>query len=68
MNFADTKKMVSLIRKSSTKEYNPEIEISGGINHKTIKQFAKLGIKRISIGIITHSALALDITLEITIS
>lgn len=68
MNFADTKKMVSLIRKSSTKEYEPEIEISGGINHKTIKKFAKLGIERISIGMITHSAPALDITLEITIS
>lgn len=68
MNFANTKKMVSLIRKSSTKDYKPEIEISGGVNHKSIKQFSKLGIERISIGMITHSAPALDITLEISIS
>lgn len=65
---ANTKKMINLIRKSSTKNYKPEIEISGGVNHQSIKQFAKLGIERISIGMITHSAPALDITLEITIN
>ncbi|MDR2425588.1 MAG: carboxylating nicotinate-nucleotide diphosphorylase [Endomicrobium sp.] len=65
---AKTKKMIGIIRKNSSKDYNPEIEISGGINLKTIKKFARLGAERISIGTITHSAPALDITLEITIS
>lgn len=67
-SYANTKKMVELIRKSSTASYKPEIEISGGVNHKTAKKFARLGIERISIGMITHSAPALDITLEITIN
>ena len=66
-SFASTKKMVDIIRKNSSSVYKPEIEISGGVNLKTVKQFAKLGIERISIGMITHSAPALDITLEITI-
>ncbi len=67
-SFENTKKMINLIRKNSSKTYKPEIEISGGVNHKTVKKFAKLGIERISIGMITHSAPALDITLEITIN
>ncbi|MCL2485388.1 MAG: carboxylating nicotinate-nucleotide diphosphorylase [Endomicrobia bacterium] len=66
-NYANTKKMLAIIRKNSTKTYKPEIEISGGINIKTIKEYAKLGADRISVGMITHSAQALDITLETTI-
>jgi nicotinate-nucleotide pyrophosphorylase len=65
--FENTKKMIDLIRKSSTKEYKPEIEISGGVNLKTAKKFARLDADRISIGMITHSSSALDVTLEITI-
>ncbi|BAV59173.1 nicotinate-nucleotide diphosphorylase (carboxylating) [Endomicrobiia bacterium] len=65
--FENTKKMISLIRKNSTKEYNPEIEISGGVSLKTAKKFARLDADRISIGMITHSSSALDVTLEITI-
>ncbi|MCA6085488.1 carboxylating nicotinate-nucleotide diphosphorylase [Candidatus Endomicrobiellum agilis] len=66
-DFKNTKKMIALIRKNSTKEYKPDIEISGGINLKTAKKFAKLDVDRISIGMITHSSPALDVTLEITI-
>ncbi|MCL1971427.1 MAG: carboxylating nicotinate-nucleotide diphosphorylase [Endomicrobia bacterium] len=65
---SNTKKMISLIRKSSVKGYKPEIEISGGVNLKNVKKFAGLGIERISIGMITHSAPALDITLETSIN
>jgi nicotinate-nucleotide pyrophosphorylase (carboxylating) len=57
--------MIEVIRKSSTQDYNPEIEISGGVNFDTVKEFAKLDIDRISVGMITHSAPALDVTLEI---
>jgi nicotinate-nucleotide pyrophosphorylase (carboxylating) len=60
--------MIDVIRESSTQSYKPEIEISGGINFDTVKEFAKLDIDRISIGMITHSALALDVTLEVTIN
>lgn len=60
-------RMVKLIRNSSTKTYKPLIEISGGINFETIKNYAKLGIERISIGMITHSAPSLDISLEVEV-
>ena len=60
-------RMVKLIRDSSTKTYKPLIEISGGINFETIKNYAKLGIERISIGMITHSAPSLDISLEVEV-
>jgi len=67
MKKTQLKKMVSFIRNNSTKEYRPEIEISGGVNLKTIKDYAKLGIDRISIGMLTHSAPSLDISLKIKV-
>ncbi|MDR1926330.1 MAG: carboxylating nicotinate-nucleotide diphosphorylase [Endomicrobium sp.] len=66
-SFENTKTMINLIRNASTKKYKPEIEISGGVTPKTAKAFAKLDADRISIGMLTHSASALDLTLEITI-
>jgi nicotinate-nucleotide pyrophosphorylase (carboxylating) len=43
----------------------PLIEISGGVNLKNAKTFADLGVDRISVGAVTHSAPALDLSLEI---
>jgi nicotinate-nucleotide pyrophosphorylase (carboxylating) len=60
--------MIDVIRKNSTKDYKPEIEISGNVNFQTIKEFAKLDVDRISIGMITHSVPALDVSLEVTIN
>ena len=42
-----------------------ETEASGNINLKTVKQVAKTGVNRISVGSITHSAAAIDFKLEI---
>ena len=42
-----------------------ETEASGKINLKTVKDVAKTGVNRISIGSITHSAAAIDFKLEI---
>ncbi len=42
-----------------------ETEASGNINLKTVKSVAAAGVDRISIGSITHSALAVDLKLEI---
>ena len=42
-----------------------ETEASGNINLKTVKSVAKTGVNRISIGSITHSAVAIDFKLEI---
>ena len=41
----------------------PEIEVSGGIRLENIREFAIPGVKFISVGAITHSAPALDLSL-----
>jgi nicotinate-nucleotide pyrophosphorylase (carboxylating) len=41
-----------------------ETEASGNMNIRTVKSYAKTGVDRISIGSITHSALAIDFKLE----
>lgn len=42
------------------------IEVSGGITHKNVKQYASADIDVISIGSLTHSVKAIDMSLEIT--
>lgn len=42
----------------------PELEISGGITLKNIARYATLPVQRISIGALTHSAPALDISMR----
>jgi nicotinate-nucleotide pyrophosphorylase (carboxylating) len=41
------------------------LEISGGVTLETIRAYADTGVEFISIGAITHSAIALDIALDI---
>ncbi len=41
------------------------VEASGGINLKNIQQYAKTGVDILSVGAMTHSAPALDISLKI---
>jgi nicotinate-nucleotide pyrophosphorylase (carboxylating) len=43
----------------------PEIEISGGVTQESLPGLAGLGADFISMGAITHSAPALDISLEL---
>jgi nicotinate-nucleotide pyrophosphorylase (carboxylating) len=42
------------------------LEVSGGVTLATIAAFAATGVDRISVGALTHSAPALDISLEVT--
>lgn len=42
-----------------------ELEASGGINLSTVRAAAETGVDRIAIGALTHSAVALDIGLDI---
>jgi len=44
-----------------------ETEASGGVNLENIRKIASTGVKRISVGKITHSAPAIDFKLEISI-
>lgn len=43
----------------------PQLEISGGVTPKNFKRHLNLGVERISIGALTHSAPAVDISLKI---
>jgi nicotinate-nucleotide pyrophosphorylase (carboxylating) len=45
---------------------NPDIELeaSGGVNLRSVRAIAETGIDRISVGALTHSAVALDVALD----
>jgi nicotinate-nucleotide pyrophosphorylase (carboxylating) len=43
----------------------PEIEVSGGITLDTVRGYAETGVDYVSVGALTHSAPALDLSLEI---
>lgn len=43
----------------------PEVEVSGGITLETVRAFAELGPDYISVGALTHSAPAFNLSLEI---
>ena len=59
MNPKNLRKAVKL----SSKLY--ETEASGGITLKNVRKIASTGVKRISVGQITHSAPAVNFKLEI---
>jgi nicotinate-nucleotide pyrophosphorylase (carboxylating) len=63
MSVADVKKSVKLIRKNLPKA---TIEASGNINLKTVAGYAKTGVDFISVGALTHSATAVDLSMKIT--
>jgi nicotinate-nucleotide pyrophosphorylase (carboxylating) len=48
---------------ASTRGRAVELEASGGITLETIGDFAASGVDRISVGALTHSAPALDLSL-----
>ncbi len=41
-----------------------QLEASGGINLQTVRAVAETGVERISVGALTHSAVALDVSLD----
>jgi nicotinate-nucleotide pyrophosphorylase (carboxylating) len=51
----------------AVRNLNPrvEIEASGGVNLKTVRAIARTGVDRVSVGALTHSAPAVDISLEL---
>jgi nicotinate-nucleotide pyrophosphorylase (carboxylating) len=57
---------VKLARALAKRRSRPvEVEISGGVNLKTVRAYARANPDRISVGALTHSAPALDISLEL---
>jgi nicotinate-nucleotide pyrophosphorylase (carboxylating) len=58
MSLEDIKKIVKLNREKI------KLEISGNINLRNIKKIAKIGVDMVSVGALTHSAKAVDFSLE----
>src|ERR1017187_9517557 len=59
----EVKKAVKLIRKGLPRA---TIEASGNMNLKTVADYAKTGVDFISVGALTHSATAVDLSMRIT--
>lgn len=47
------------------KNDRPVLEVSGGVSLKNLGRYLHLGVERISVGALTHSARAVDIAMEI---
>jgi nicotinate-nucleotide pyrophosphorylase (carboxylating) len=43
----------------------PEVEVSGGVNLDNVRSYAEAGVDYVSVGALTHSAPALDLSLEV---
>ena len=59
MNTKKIKLGIKLIKKKY------ETEASGGVTLKNVKKLASLGVSRVSVGEITHSAPIIDLKLQI---
>ena len=59
------KKCIKKINTLNIKKKKIFIEVSGGINLKTIKQYNIKGVNGISVGALTHQATSIDIGLDI---
>ena len=61
MNLSDMQKSVKLVN------HRAILEASGGVSLDTVREIAATGVDWISVGAITHSAKALDISLDIEV-
>ena len=59
----EVKKAVKQVRKALPKA---TIEASGSVTLKTVRDYAKTGVDFISVGALTHSATAVDLSMKIT--
>lgn len=56
---------IANIKKAAKMRYKiPKLEVSGGVNLNNVRQIAACGVEMISVGELTHSAEALDLTLN----
>lgn len=61
----DIRTVVALRGSSDEAVRKCQLEVSGGVTLDTVKQYAETGVERISVGALTHSAPALDISLKV---
>lgn len=55
------------MRDAAGRQGQLELEASGGVTLETVRPIAMTGVERIAVGAITHSAPALDVSLEIEV-
>lgn len=60
----NVRSIVEVLKKKGLRN-RVRIEVSGGITHENVKKYASADVDVISIGIITHSVKAIDMSLEI---
>lgn len=63
-NFSPGELAWAVGEKRGRKECGVLLEASGGIRLENVKEIARSGVDRISVGALTHSAAALDVSLE----
>ncbi len=64
---ADIRRAVRLRNSSPhTPHPTPSLEVSGGVTLANVRAIASTGVDRISVGRLTHSAPALDVSLQVT--
>ena len=61
METTEMREAIALGRKRKVK-----FEASGGVNLRTVRRIAATGVDFISVGALTHSAPAIDLSLELT--
>jgi nicotinate-nucleotide pyrophosphorylase (carboxylating) len=55
----------ALVKASAPEERRPLTEASGGITLANVREYAEAGVDLISVGALTHSAPAVDISFKI---
>lgn len=65
MNLSRIRQAVRINRTAQGQCRRPLLEVSGGVTLSNIKKIASLGVDMISIGSLTHSVRAIDISLEV---
>ena len=66
-NMAPAEMSLCVADNAARPEPRPQLEASGGITLETVEAAAATGVDRISVGALTHSALALDLSLLLDI-
>ena len=61
-----TPEEVTAARRARGDAKRPLLEVSGGISLDNVRAYAEAGAERISVGALTHSAPALDLSCSIT--
>jgi nicotinate-nucleotide pyrophosphorylase (carboxylating) len=65
MSLGEVKRACEIVREITDTAGRPKVEVSGGITLDNVREMALCGVDYISIGAITHSAPAVDMSLEL---